>query len=64
MLKVYVSVLDSEVEVSEDGRISLPSGDYTPAELKKIAREVNKAMREYPVEDIQEGTHKYDTYTA
>lgn len=52
MLKVYISVLDEVVEVSEDGRVSLPAGDYTPAELKKIAREVNKAMREYPVEDI------------
>lgn len=52
MLKVYISVLDEVAEVSEDGRVSLPAGDYTPAELKKIAREVNKAMREYPVEDI------------
>lgn len=45
MLKVYISVLDEEVEVSDEGRFELPSREYSPAELKKIAREVNKAMR-------------------
>ena len=45
MLKVYVSVLDEEVEVSDEGKFELPSREYSPAELKKIAREVNKAIR-------------------
>ena len=45
MLDVYISVLQDTIEVSEEGRFILPSRDYSPAELKKIAREVNKAMR-------------------
>lgn len=45
MLKVYVSVLNDTVEVSEEGRFELPSREYTSSELKKIAREVNRAMR-------------------
>lgn len=45
MLKVFVSVLGEEVEVSDEGKFVLPSKEYTPSELKKIAREVNRAMR-------------------
>lgn len=45
MIKVYISVLSEEVEVSDEGKFALPSREYTPAELKKIAREVNRAMR-------------------
>lgn len=45
MLRVYISVLQEEVEVSLEGKFVLPSKEYTPAELKKIAREVNRAMR-------------------
>lgn len=45
MLRVKTSVLEDEIEVSEEGRFILPSKEYTTAELKKIAREVNRAMR-------------------
>lgn len=45
MLKVYISVLDEEIEVSDEGKFELPSREYSPSELKKIAREVNRAMR-------------------
>lgn len=45
MLNVYISVLDEVIEVSDEGKFELPSREYSPAELKKIAREVNRAMR-------------------
>lgn len=44
---VFVSVLNQKVSVSSSGKIDLPAGEYTPAELKKIAQEVNKAIRLY-----------------
>ena len=47
MLKVRVELLGEDLEVSEDGKFELPSRKYTAAELKKIAREVNRAMRNY-----------------
>lgn len=45
MPKIFVEVLGETVEVSEEGRFELPSREYTAAELKKIAREINKASR-------------------
>ncbi len=45
MLKVYSSVLGEELEVSLEGTFELPSRPYNSSELKKIAREVNKAIR-------------------
>ncbi len=51
MLQVYISVLNDYIEVSEEGRFELPSREYSPAELKKIAREVNKAMRTAELDD-------------
>lgn len=47
MLKVYISVLQDTVEVSLEGKFTLPSREYTTAELKKIAREINRALREH-----------------
>lgn len=46
MLNVYISVLQDTVEVSLEGKFTLPSREYTTAELKRIAREINKALRE------------------
>lgn len=46
MLKVYVATVDEEIEVDDDGKFELPQRPYTAAELKKIAREVNKAIRD------------------
>ena len=47
MLNVYSSVLKEDIEVSEEGKFILPSREYTSTELKKIAHEVNKAIRTY-----------------
>ena len=44
--KVAVKALGLVLEVTDDGRIDLPSGLYSPADLRKIAREVNRAFRE------------------
>lgn len=44
--EIYISVLDDTVEVDEQGRFELPSRSYSCAELKKIAREVNRAIRQ------------------
>ena len=47
MLKVYVETLGEYVEVSEEGKFELPSKSYTSVELKKIAREINRASRKF-----------------
>lgn len=54
--KVYITVLDDYIEVSDAGRFELPAKDYSSSELKKIARDVNKAVRESSVNfgDTQE----------
>lgn len=51
MLNVYISVLQDTIEVSLEGKFILPSREYTTAELKKIAREINKALREHSTSD-------------
>lgn len=51
MLNIYISVLQDTIEVSLEGKFTLPSREYTTAELKKIAREVNKALREHNISD-------------
>ena len=46
MISVFISVIGEEIEVSEEGRFQLPSDrDYSAAELKKIASEINKESR-------------------
>lgn len=44
-MKVKIS-LGFTVEVDEYSRVQLPNKSFTPAELKKIATEVNRAIRE------------------
>lgn len=53
MPEVYISVLGESIEVSDEGRFELPCREYTAPELKKIAREVNKAFRQSHI-DIEE----------
>ena len=45
MIKLYLQTIGEYIEVSEEGRFQLPSREYSPAELKGIAREVNRAFR-------------------
>lgn len=52
MHKVYVKSLGIEVEVDLYGRIELPPGKYTPTELRKVARDVSRAMIESRGEDF------------
>ena len=46
MLKIYSSVLGEELKVSQEGTFELPSRTYNSSDLKKIAREVNRAIRD------------------
>lgn len=51
-LKISLGFL---IEVDEDGRFCLPDRKFSAAELKKIAREVNRHLREQHAEnDINE----------
>ena len=43
---------DLQIEVDEYGKFELPSTTYTAAELNKIAREVNRAIRKSRMEDM------------
>ena len=43
---------DLQIEVDEYGKSELPSTTYTAAELNKIAREVNRAIRKSRMEDM------------
>ena len=43
---------DLQIEVDEYGKFELPSAIYTAAELNKIAREVNRAIRKSRMEDM------------
>ena len=53
-MKVKTS-LGFSVKVGEDGRFHLPDREFTASELKKIAREVNRHIRESTAEnDIDE----------
>lgn len=54
MLKVYVETLGEYIEISEEGKFELPSRSYTSAELKKIAREINRASRKFDWGDLNE----------
>lgn len=47
MPEVYVPVLKTTISVSEEGTFELPSKEYTTAELKRIAREINRAARQF-----------------
>lgn len=38
------------VEVDENGRFELPDRQFTAAELKKIARDVNRAIRKQNIQ--------------
>ena len=47
--------LGFSVEVDEDGRFDLPARKFSPAELKKVAREVNRHLRNCTAEyDLNE----------
>ena len=52
MAKLYVETLGECIDITDEGRFELPSREYTAAELKKIAREVNRAMRESQTKDF------------
>ena len=54
MLRVFSTVLKEEIEVSQEGTFELPPRPYTSAELKKIAREVNKAIRSTSNDELVE----------
>lgn len=47
--------LGFSVEVDEDGRFELPARKFSSAELKKVAREVNRRLRDCAAEyDLNE----------
>ena len=46
MPKIYIETLGECIDISDEGKFELPSKEYTASELKKIAREVNRAIRE------------------
>ena len=47
--------LGFSVEVDEDGRFSLPDRKFSASELKRVAREVNRHLRNCDVEyDLNE----------
>jgi len=47
--------LGFKVEINNDGRFCLPDRAYSCSELKKVAREVNRALMSYKAhEEIEE----------
>ena len=44
-MEIEVSSVGLTVDVDDFGRFKLPDRLFTPAELNKIAREVNRAIR-------------------
>lgn len=50
-MKVKIS-LGFTVDVGEDGRFQLPDREFNPTELKKIAREVNRQLRDNAAENV------------
>lgn len=53
MHEIYIKTLETSIEVSDEGRFHLPSDkEYTASELKKIAREINKASRDWDLSTI------------
>lgn len=45
MNAVYVECIDTRLELDYMGRFTLPDRPYTAAQLRKIAAQVNKAIR-------------------
>lgn len=45
MNAVYVDCIDTWLELDCEGRFTLPDRPYTAAQLRKIAAQVNKAIR-------------------
>lgn len=43
--RIYIKTLCQHIEVSQDGKFELPDREYTTQELKKIAREINRELR-------------------
>lgn len=43
--RIYIKTLRQHIEVSQDGKFELPDREYTTQELKKIAREINRELR-------------------
>ena len=58
-MKIKIS-LGFSVEVGEDGRFHLPDREFNTAELKKIAREVNRTIRNSSVEEDVMGVYDYE----
>lgn len=52
MIEIFVPTLNDTVKVNEEGRFELPSREFTIGELRKIAREINKALRGYSEETL------------
>lgn len=50
-MKVKTS-LGFTVDVGEDGRFQLPDREFNTTELKKIAREVNRQLRDNAAENV------------
>ena len=50
-MKVKIS-LGFTVDVGEDGRFHLPDREFNTTELKKIAREVNRQLRDNAAENV------------
>ena len=42
---IYSKTLGEHINVSQDGKFTLPDREYTTQELKKIAREINRELR-------------------
>ena len=53
-LTVKVRDLCEPIEVFEDGSFELPPQRYTSAELKRIARDVNRACKKVGNFDLEE----------
>ena len=52
---VVKTSLGFSVEVDFEGKFELPARKFSSAELKKVAREVNKSLRNFDVErDLNE----------
>lgn len=52
MPKIFVPTLNSEINVSDEGRFELPSQQFSVSELRKVAREISKGLKNYSDEEI------------
>ena len=43
--RIYIKTLCQHIEISQDCKFELPDREYTTQELKKIAREINRELR-------------------